>query len=52
MPNGVMEIGSSVFLGCNSLKKIYCEAESEPKWWDKDWLGDCEAEVVWGYKGE
>ena len=36
---------------CTSLETIYCEAESQPSGWDSEWNG-CNAQVVWGYKGE
>ncbi len=50
IPKSVVEIGYSVFEGCDSLATIYCEVESKPDGWADEWLGDCEAEIIWGYK--
>ena len=35
---------------CDPLTTIYCEVESKPNGWADEWFGDCEAEIVWGYK--
>ena len=50
IPDSVTNIGEYVFEYCNSLKTIYCEAESQPSDWDSLWKASCDAEVVWGYK--
>lgn len=48
IPRGVKYIGDEVFSDCPKLKTIYCEVETQPEGWEKDWLGDCTADVVWG----
>ena len=48
IPNSVEEIGQNAFYGCPNLT-IYCETESQPKGWDKDW-NPYNRPVVWGYK--
>ena len=51
IPKSVVEMGYSIFEGCDSLATIYCEAEEKPEGWDDNWIGDeCDAEVIWGYK--
>lgn len=45
----VTTVGENAFLSCNNLKTIYCEAASKPATWDINWLGYCQAKVVWDY---
>ena len=52
IPKSVIDMGENAFDGCPDNLVIYCEAESQPEDWAEDWLGDCEAQVVWGYKSE
>lgn len=52
IPISVTSIGSYTFGQCRTLETIYCEAKSQPEGWDSNWLGDCSAEVVWGYESE
>ncbi len=49
IPAGVIFIGEGAFDGCDGLQTIYCETAQKPVGWDKDWLGNCKAKVVWGY---
>ena len=49
IPSSVERIDSYVFSACKNLT-IYCEAESQPSEWMKDW-NSSGCEVVWGYKG-
>jgi len=44
----VTSIGYYAFAYCSSLT-IYCEAESQPSDWDKEWNPD-NRPVEWGYK--
>ena len=48
IPDRVTKIGGYAFDRCNNLKTIYCKAKSKPIGWDEDWLGDCEAKIIWG----
>ena len=50
IPKTVEKMGILVFEKCTAT--IYCEAESKPKDWGNDWLGDEEykGKIVWGYK--
>ena len=48
IPESVTSIGSSAFYRCTSLT-IYCEAESQPSGWDRDWNYNG-GTVIWGYK--
>ncbi len=50
--NSVTSVGADIFYLSDSLKAIYCEAENQTIGWDRDWKDGCNAEVVWGYKGE
>ena len=45
----VTSIEAGVFSDCSSLT-IYCEAESKPNGWNRDW-NPSNRPVVWGYKG-
>lgn len=47
MPDSVTSIGENAFRGCKKLT-IYCEAESQPSGWDRDWNVDS-CPVVWGH---
>ena len=48
IPSGVIRIGSEAFMDCSNLT-IYCEAESQPSEWDREW--NCsDVPVIWGYK--
>lgn len=47
LPNLVI-IGDDVFDGCRNLKTISCQSSSQPSGWDVGWLGNCQAEVLWG----
>ena len=46
IPKSVLEMNSEIFKGCSAIT-IYCEAESKPDGWDKDWNSD-NRPVVWG----
>ena len=48
IPNSVTIIRYNAFSGCSSLT-IYCEAESQPSGWSKDW-NNSNCPVVWNYK--
>lgn len=48
VPKSVKIVKSYAFNYCHNLT-IYCEAESQPEGWDKDWNPD-NRPVVWGYK--
>ena len=48
IPASVETVGKNAFSWCNSMKDIYCLAAKQPKGWDDQWLGDCEATVHWG----
>ena len=37
IPKSVIEIGGMLFLGCNSIEKIYTEADTKPNSWDYQW---------------
>ncbi len=50
LPESVTSIGDSAFSFCFKLTTIYCEANSKADGWDNDWLGTCNAKVLWGYK--
>ncbi len=50
IPHSVRRIDNSAFRLCCDLT-VYCEAESKPEGWAKDWRGSC-CKVVWGYKGK
>lgn len=50
IPKSVTNVGAGVFLWCRLLT-VYCEVESEPSDWDKDW-NSSNCSVVWGYKGK
>lgn len=54
IPSTVKEMGQDVFWYWNSTQTIYIEfVENEiPDTWDSDWLRNCEAEVIYGYKPE
>lgn len=47
----VTSIGYHTFARTN-LKIIYCEADSQPDGWDREWSNGCSATVVFGYTGE
>ena len=53
IPKSVTHMGSSVFYGCVMIT-VYCEAESQPDTWERDWNPTYlrPVNVVWGYKGE
>lgn len=48
IPKSVKIVKSYAFNYCHNLT-IYCEVESQPEGWDKDWNPD-NRPVVWGYK--
>ena len=50
IPNSVSYIGYYAFDRCPNLT-IYCEAESQPEGWDRNWNSG-KRPVVWGYKGK
>ena len=56
IPDTVTDIGHDVFKSCDSNLTVYCEAESRPGSWSKDWNlhsdGKYYIPVVWGYTGE
>lgn len=52
IPASVDSCGSLVFSNCFSLDNVYCEAATQPSTWTSNWLGNCPAEVHWGYTGE
>ncbi len=49
IPLSVKAVGSSAFKGCDNLS-IFCEANSKPDEWKKDWNPD-NCPVEWGYVG-
>ncbi len=49
IPESVESIWYDAFSNCDSLT-IYCEANSKPSGWSRDWNSD-NRPVVWGYKG-
>ncbi len=51
IPNSVTSIGEWAFVSCRSLKNIYCKVRIKPWGWNREWLGRCNAKVIWGYKG-
>ena len=51
IPESVQSIREGVFTYCTKLKTINCEINKKPSGWFEDWLSNCSAEVVWGYKG-
>lgn len=50
IPDNVSTVGESVF-SLSTIKTVYCKAESKPEGWNDRWIDNCEAEVVWNYKG-
>ena len=56
IPDTVTDIGHDVFKNCDRNLTVYCEAESRPGSWSKDWNlhsdGKYYIPVVWGYTGE
>ena len=48
IPDSVTTMGSDVFFNCSKLT-IYCEAESTPSGWNKNW-NSSGCPVVWEYK--
>ena len=48
----VMLIGQGAFAGCSDQLTIKCETKKPfiglPKGWDKKWMGNCKANVLWG----
>lgn len=50
IPKTVKTIAEGTFSGCSKLT-IYCELESEPKKWNKEWNSSSRP-VIWGYKKE
>ena len=52
IPDSVVNIGCYAFAYLNKLT-IYCEAESQPSGWHKDWClnYDHKTPVIWGYTG-
>lgn len=58
IPKNVELIYLQIFYGCDNLKTIYCAVDRIPEGykpdhsgnpkWDSDWLGGCNAEVVFG----
>ena len=48
IPESVTTIGDWAFGGCENLETIYCEAKKQPANWNKNWLGECVAKVIWG----
>lgn len=50
IPASVTEMGIGEFNLCTALRTIYCEAESKPDGWDKDW-NYSKTSVQWGYVG-
>ena len=50
IPNSVLYVGSSAFQYCDNIV-IYCEVESRPSGWARDWISFGLTPVVWGVKG-
>jgi hypothetical protein len=50
IPETVYTIQYFIFKDCEPFT-IYCEAESQPNYWDKDWNA-AKFPVVWGYTAE
>ena len=50
IPDSVTSIGDLAFDVCDRFT-IYCEAESQPSGWNKNWNSN-NRPVVWGYKGK
>ncbi|MBR4770005.1 MAG: leucine-rich repeat protein, partial [Clostridia bacterium] len=51
IPAGVKTIGKEAFAGCANLETVCCAAPAKSSGWSERWLGDCKAEVAWGYHG-
>ena len=47
IPDSVQNTGFALFLGCEKLTDIYCEANSKPSGWSDNW-SCCSATVHWG----
>ena len=52
IPSNVDYIGYGVFLNWTNEQTIYIEVEEEPEGWHPAWNNLCDANIVWGYKGE
>ena len=52
IPESVVNIGDCAFASLDSVT-VYCEAESQPSGWHKDWClnYDHKTPVIWGYTG-
>jgi len=48
IPKTVITLGPGLFEGCESLTDVYCEIESQPSTWSRDWYYMCPAEIHWG----
>ncbi len=48
IPDSVTSIGDDAFYNCYRLTDIYCEAESQPDGWNKNWKDGCVATIHWG----
>ncbi len=51
IPDSVTSIGARAFNSCSLLTTIYCRATNKPSGWLDNWSYGCNAEIVWGYKG-
>ena len=50
IPSSVEKIGERAFSSCKKIK-IYCETDSKPEGWHRNWNFE-NRPVVWGYTGE
>ena len=51
IPNSVITIGEGAFAYCTNNLTIYCEAESQPSGWNKNWNPD-NCHVEWKYNNQ
>ena len=50
IPASVTTVGEELFNN-SGIKTVYCEAQSKPDGWHKDWTEWYRGDVVWGYNG-
>ncbi len=52
IPNSVTSIGEYAFRNWTEDQTINCRASGKPEGWDENWNYGCDANIVYGYKGE